>query len=106
MKPETKLLIRKRVLMTLRAILWHADEWLHRQEVKYRNDLPVSVPVEPPKSARAQAATVSCPYPFPEDELVRNRIRGRIPRDRQPQRSTQTKRRGMSSAEFDLRFAR
>jgi hypothetical protein len=39
MKPETKLWLRKKTLMVLRAIVWHVDEWLHRQEVALRNDL-------------------------------------------------------------------
>jgi hypothetical protein len=49
MKPKTKLAIRsllhvlrlqvrKRGLMALRALLWHADEWLHRQEIALRQD--------------------------------------------------------------------
>jgi hypothetical protein len=39
MKPETKLWLRKKTLMALRALLWRADEWLHRQEVALREDL-------------------------------------------------------------------
>jgi hypothetical protein len=39
MKTETKLWIRKRALMTLRAIVWRVDDWLHGQEVKLREDL-------------------------------------------------------------------
>jgi hypothetical protein len=39
MKRETKLWLRKRALMALRAIVWHVDEWIQRQEVALRNDL-------------------------------------------------------------------
>jgi hypothetical protein len=39
MKPETKLKLRKRVLMALRSILWTADEWLHAAELRLRDDL-------------------------------------------------------------------
>jgi hypothetical protein len=107
MKPETKLRLRKWALMALRSIVWHVDEWLHAQEVKYRDEISLPVRVAPAGPARPQGATVSCAYPFPEDELMRHRIRGRIPRDRQPKRNSQTpRRRGMTAAEFDLRFAR
>lgn len=39
MKPETKRALKKWALMTLRSILWRVDEWLHRQEVKFREQL-------------------------------------------------------------------
>jgi hypothetical protein len=50
MKHETKLWIRsivhrcalaarKRALMALRAIVWHVDEWIQRQEVALREEL-------------------------------------------------------------------
>jgi hypothetical protein len=45
MKRETKLLLRKKTLMALRALLWHADEWLHRQEVGLREELSGTAPV-------------------------------------------------------------
>jgi len=39
MKRETKLWLRKHALMALRAIVWHVDEWIQRQEVALREDL-------------------------------------------------------------------
>jgi hypothetical protein len=108
MKAETKLRLRKWALMTLRAIVWHVDEWLHRQEVRLRDELAglsVHLSMESPRPARPQGATVSCPYPFPSDELLRHRIRGRIPLERQPQRSTEKKIRRVTAATFDLRFS-
>lgn len=42
MKPETKLYLRKRLLMLLRSIVWTADEWLHRAELRLRDDLAMS----------------------------------------------------------------
>jgi hypothetical protein len=36
MNPRLKLWVRRRALMMLRAIVWHADEWLHRQELALR----------------------------------------------------------------------
>src|ERR1043166_9741017 len=105
MKTETKLRLRKWARMTLGGIVWRVDEWLHAQEVKYRDEISIPVRVEPAGPTRPQGATVSCPYPFPEDEFMRHRIRGRIPRGRQPKRAAQTsRRRGMTAAEFDLRF--
>jgi hypothetical protein len=45
MKRETKLWLRKHSLMALRAIVWHVDEWIQRQEVALRNDLsPIGMP--------------------------------------------------------------
>lgn len=106
MKRETKLLIRKRALMALRAIVWHLDDWVHRQEVKLREELSVPVPVEPPSPARPQGPTVSCPFPFPADELVRRGIRGRAARLREPQCAEKNqRRRGLTAADFDRRFA-
>jgi hypothetical protein len=104
MKPETKLWLRKQFLMALRSIVWHVDDWLHRQEVKFRDEISVPVSLEPPRPARPQGPTVSCPFPFPEDELLRHRVRGRIPRRSQPQLVAKTRRR-TSAADFDLRFA-
>lgn len=107
MKSKTKLWLRKRTLMALRSLLWHADEWLHRQEVKLRDELSVCVPLESARPAGPQRPTVSCPYPFPADELVLCGIRRRIPRRGQPQRIAKGKsNRGLTAAEFDLRFAR
>jgi len=37
-KPGTKLALRRRLLMILRAIVWHTDEWLHRQELALREE--------------------------------------------------------------------
>jgi hypothetical protein len=39
MKPGTKLKLRKWALMTLKAIVWSVDEWLHAQELRLRKDL-------------------------------------------------------------------
>jgi hypothetical protein len=95
MKRETKLWVRKHALMALRAIVWHIDEWIQRQEVNLRERIeppgvPVCVPLEPARIARQEKASVSCPVPFPEDEFLRHRVRGRIPRSGEPQRATQT----------------
>jgi hypothetical protein len=31
--------LRKKTLMALRSLLWHADEWLHRREVRLREEI-------------------------------------------------------------------
>ena len=123
MKRETKLWLRKRVLMALRVIVWRVDEWLHRQEVRLREEiqaqtqntrlraasqaahLPVRVRVEPARASRPQRASVSSPVPFPSDEFLLDRIRGRVSRSGESQRIKKTRRRGMTAADFDRRFA-
>lgn len=42
MRRETKLWLRKKTLMALRALIWHADEWLHSQEVKLRETISLA----------------------------------------------------------------
>jgi len=44
MKRETKLWLRKHALMALRAIVWHVDEWIQRQEVALREEIEDLVP--------------------------------------------------------------
>jgi hypothetical protein len=125
MKRRINLYLKKRALMLLGAIAWHLDDWVHRQEVKLRAELSVPVPVEPPGPARPQRPTVSCPFPFPADELLRHRIRGRLSRGGEPQRSAKTTftewveeaskpgvavtvtnhKRRVTSSDFDRRFA-
>jgi hypothetical protein len=105
MKTKIKLYLRKRALMLLSAIVWHLDDWVHRQQVRLREELSVPVPVEPSGPARPQGPTVSCPFPFPADELVRRSIRGRAARLREPQRAAKKERRHVTAADFDRRFA-
>jgi hypothetical protein len=98
--------LRRLALRMLRKLVDLADDRLHAAEVRFRDArVSVCVPVEPARIARAKKPTVSCPYPFPADELMRHRIRGRIPRDREQER-TAPRRRRCTAAEFDLRFAR
>ena len=107
MKRETKLWLRKWALMRLSAIVWRLDDWVHAQQEKLREELSVPIRMEKAGPARPQGPTVSCPFPFPADELVRRGIRGRAARLREPQRASKTqRRRGTTAAEFDLRFAR
>jgi hypothetical protein len=40
--PRNKLRLRKWTLMLLRSIVWAADEWLHRAELRLREDLAAS----------------------------------------------------------------
>jgi hypothetical protein len=110
MKPETKLAIRRVAIRWARKLLDFLDERLHAEEMRLRDELelarlPIRVPLEPARAARPERATVSCPYPFPSDELLRNRIRGRIPSGGQPERAEKAQRRGCTAAAFDLRFS-
>lgn len=113
MKAETNIALRRFALRWLRKLVDLADDRLHAAEVRFRG-IPLPVCVEPAESARPQRATVSCPYPFPQDELLRHRISRRAPRDRQPQFASKKKnrrssvltgaRKRMTAAEFDLKF--
>lgn len=113
MKPvdrQTKTWLLRVALRVLRKLVDLADDRLHAAEVRMRdeiaNEISVYVPVEPSRIARTKGATVSCPYPFPSDELLRRGVRGRLSRSGQSQRTAKAARHGMTAAEFDLRFAR
>lgn len=110
MKTETKLALRRFAIRMLRKLVWRADEWIHRQEMALReegHDLSVCVPVEPPRTTGEKGPAVPHFDPFPQDEFVQRRIRGRHARGSEPQRAGEKKtRRRITAAEFDLRFAR
>jgi hypothetical protein len=101
MKPETKLALRRRLLMILRAILWHADEWLHRQELALREELERVAPARAEKihspNAGSTPAARSKVETFLEWEARRSGVAPVAKKSR---------RRGLSAREFDLRFAR
>ena len=115
MKTETKLWLRKKTLMTLRAIIWRADEWLHRQEVKLREELSLQDKQDVPARVTASGCTIgSSESPF----------RGGVG-SAAPARKTETfqqwearrsgiavvsnkearRRRPLSASAFDLRFS-
>jgi hypothetical protein len=99
MSPKTKLWLRKRALMTLRWLIWHADEWLHRQELKFREELQT---VRDAKGRLGVARQASEPGEKRED-LFHQRV---VPRAkaRLPGLSVH-RRRGKTAAEFDLSLA-
>jgi len=109
MKPETKLWLRKKALMTLRAIIWHADEWLHRQEVKLRNDLCAC------KTCSEVAAPTSARPRVCEDMLHQQPGRARSENFQQWEarrsgiavvsKKESRRRRQLSASAFDLRFS-
>jgi len=110
MKKRIKLALRRFGLRCARKLLDFFDDRLHAAEVRLREELelarvPVHLPVEPSGPARTERPAMPSFDPFPQDELLRHRVRGRIPLDRQPQRAAKT-RRHVTAAEFDLRFAR
>jgi hypothetical protein len=74
-------------LRCLRAAIWRADEWVHVQEVKLREPAPAACVAEklaPPPEVDRQASAAR------ERTIVKMR---------------KTRRRGMTAAEFDARFA-
>lgn len=89
MSDETKLAIWKFTLKIFRKLLWHADEWLHAQELALRNELPATHPV--PDVAVIAADPVD---EIPEPEFV-----ARSPRPRR-------KRQRVTANAFDLRYVR
>lgn len=105
MKPATKLALRRRVLMTLRAILWHADEWLHRQELAHRlqremleirEDLAAT---QAPAQRANRAGMLRAPAPKTETfQQWEARRSGIAPI------AKQSRRRGVSAANFDRSF--
>lgn len=107
MKPETKLWLRKKALMVLRAIVWHADEWLHRQEVALREDL----------SGRHQVSELAAPSIEKTDQSqdMPHRAPGRSETFMQWEarksgiavvsKKDTRRRRAMTASAFDLRFS-
>ncbi len=53
--PKNKLRLRKWILMTLRALVWRADEWLHRAELRLREDLEAAKKLTLPTVVRSAA---------------------------------------------------
>ena len=108
MKRTTKLWIRKRALMLLRAIVWRVDEWLHRQELVLRDEIAKQAPgdrardrqqsrgVHPPTAAVTRRAPSR--ESFAELEARRNGIS-------MPPGKKRRAARGRSAADFDRRFA-
>ena len=101
MKTKIKLWARRLMLRWLRKAFDAAEEKLHAAEVRFRERIPVPLPLEPASVARPQRPTVSCPHPFPSDELLRHRIHRWVSRGGEPQRAGKKK---ISAADFDRRF--
>jgi hypothetical protein len=108
MKAETKLKLRKATLMALRSLIWHADEWLHRQEVQLREDLcgrktrsEVAAPISAKPVAARTCLTSETGRPqgetFQQWEARRSGIAVISKK--------QMRRRGMPVRAFDLRFS-
>jgi len=68
MKPEIKLWLRKKTLMAMRSLLWHADEWLHAREVKLRKELDFRRAEATPVPAAAGLPTVERSKPRRQPE--------------------------------------
>jgi hypothetical protein len=108
MKAETKLALRRWTVRTLRKLFWRADEWIHSQEMALReetHDLSIPLPLESAGPAGEAGQAVPHFDPFPQDELLLHRVRGRHACGSQPQRPAQKKARRVTAADFDLRFS-
>jgi hypothetical protein len=107
MKPETKLAIRKKTLMALRALIWHADEWLHARELKLRDDLAShAVPVKQSLPVTDSPAGVSTATVVAHS-MGRRRVSFADWEARESGVAVISKkeaRRRSSAADFDLRF--
>lgn len=121
MTAATKLAIRQWAIRTLRKLVWRADEWIHRQEMKLREEThdlsEVCLSREPEAHKRREhhlapgqrLAASSGPegHDSPQKnqsdtgpgKAVARPIRASGPLFKQ-------KRRRVTAAEFDLRFAR
>lgn len=111
MKSETRkrkfvLWLRKRGLMLLSAMVWHLDDWVHRQQVKLRNELSDAVPLRPaPAILRAGSE--------PDRAAARARVHFENFEQWEARKSgvaviskKEARRRGrLTVAEFDRRFA-
>ena len=110
MTAETKIRIRRLALRWLRKLMDLADDRLHAAEVRFRDEqadrVPIPLEVESPRTAGTEGEALPHFDPFPQDELLRHRVRGRASRRGEPQRREKTPRRRMTAAEFDLRYAR
>lgn len=112
MTRETKLAIRRRVLSVLRAIVWHVDEWLHRQEIALREELNAEPKAHerrgqhPATGHRLTVSPGSGGHASPQKNQADTEKRV-MPQARPLRAFGPTfKRRRMTAAEFDLRFAR
>jgi hypothetical protein len=125
MKPETKLAIERWALRLLRTLVWRLDEWIHKRELELRPPDALEQSIERPDLASYSMAN---PFPSQVERACRmqrvqplgsvTRVRpatGLIVTDgcKTPGKtaplntlSRRPRRRGISAAEFDLRFAR
>ena len=103
MPARFKLWLRKKTLMALRAIIWHADEWLHAREVKLRKELGFRRAEATPVPAAAGLPTVERSKPrrqpesFQQWEARRSGIA--VVSKKEARRRRQT-----STSAFDSRF--
>lgn len=106
-----KLWLRRRVLMLLRAIVWHADEWIQRQEVALREECAAGRALVTPTRGRGDMAEVFGVGRVPPQrrdtfQQWEARRSGIALLSKGAVQSRDGYRRGVSAAEFDARFAR
>jgi len=103
MKRETKLWLRKRALMTLRAIVWRLDEWIHAQETKLREEIELRADPKQsePAGNRDRAATTPHarqPETFKQWEARKSGVAVISKKESR-------RRERLTAADFDRRFA-
>lgn len=108
MKDETKLWLRKKFLMTLRSLLWHADEWLHAREVELREDLSGrhQVPELAATSTGKTDQSQDMPHRAPGRSETYLQWEARRSGIAVISKKQAREHRRQTAAEFDLRFAR
>jgi hypothetical protein len=102
MKRETKLAIRKWLLMRLSALVWALDEWIHRQQLKLQEELseraPASIGENHPRRVGSTPSSRSFPETFYEWEARRSGVAVIGKKEA-------NLRHAISAREFDLRFS-
>jgi hypothetical protein len=117
MSPATKLWLRKRALMLLRAIVWRVDDWLHRQEVALRDELVLQNAVHGHRevAGRAELRKAASParsFGADSSKSTERPVHQETFQQWEARRSgvavisKKSARRRMTAAAFDARFAR
>lgn len=107
MKPETKLKLRKWAISTLRAIVWHVDEWIYDQEVKLREEISGRDQVSGKVASISEKTDQSqdMPHRAPARPGTETFEQWELRRNVAPISKKAARRRGMPARAFDLRFS-
>lgn len=112
MKPKTKLAIRRFAIRWMRKLLDVLDERLHDAEVRLREECAAARALVTPTRDRGDTVEVFGVGRVPPQRRIETfqqweaRRSGIAPVAKKPACAGRSRRRGLSAAEFDLRFAR